>query len=559
MAQLAIRRIQPHDLPDSSFGGKAFGMRKLAVWLPDLQNAVGKVNPSASVFVPATIEIPVEGCRSFILGHQKVLRSLRDAKDDELFSIMQSHKLSAVTGLSWLLNGLKAELAQDPFANASALAIRSSAIGEDSAKDPRAGIYSTVSMALPQGTPKDRLKAVLDGVKGVWASFFSQLARTYVGNEHEIWTPGEGGMGVIIQPIVGSRFSTDGAQFFAPHCAGQFCSVDPYIKLFSNPVVSLVFGHGTTVVDGEVIPQTLHLVDKTGNNQEGIDQPFARAIDLSVVDGSDALRRIHLMGNLRTILSQDPGFELALEYSSPKLGKAPYVNIKRLLSLGIEGVLFAIHNKLRSFMDGSVDVEFALMSGKEPGNWEIHLVQVRRDVTVDASSQMVLPAESGAIESSVFVGHGINEGIRKIVVLDENTIPNQQFWDSLRKLNELASGDGALLITSGIAGTSNPKLGIPFNFTHVSHFSCILEGKRNGKVIASSPATHFLRGLISKKIVFGCVDGDRGAVDLEQIKQSSSHIERVGQYITVYTLEIPATLYANKNLEFGPVRLSLQL
>jgi pyruvate,water dikinase len=118
------------------------------------------------------------------------------------------------------------------------VAVRSSALGEDSAEASFAGLHETILWV--RGAD-----AVWDAVQRCWASLHSAEAQSYA-------TAKAGGMGVAVQRMVDAEVS--GVMFTCNPVSG-----DP-----STVAVNASWGLGTAVVGGEVTPDEYRISKVTG-------------------------------------------------------------------------------------------------------------------------------------------------------------------------------------------------------------------------------------------------------------------------------------------------------
>ncbi|MFW6371298.1 MAG: PEP/pyruvate-binding domain-containing protein, partial [Bacteroidota bacterium] len=128
------------------------------------------------------------------------------------------------------------------------LAIRSSSLFEDSTVQPFSGVFSTY--LLPNNHPdfKVRLKQLINAIKLVYASVYSDDARRYFDAIH--YKIEEEKMAVIIQEVVGNQFD----QYCYPHISGTAQSHNFYPVAHMQPedgFAVIALGLGQYVVSGE--------------------------------------------------------------------------------------------------------------------------------------------------------------------------------------------------------------------------------------------------------------------------------------------------------------------
>ena len=131
------------------------------------------------------------------------------------------------------------------------LAVRSSSMLEDSQFQPFAGVYATYMLANNHDDLKVRLDQLCDAIKLVYASAYSQAAKSYIeatSNRIE-----EEKMAVIIQQMVGQQYET----YDYPHFSGVAHSSNFYPSPGMEPqdgVAAVALGLGRMVVEGGTVP-----------------------------------------------------------------------------------------------------------------------------------------------------------------------------------------------------------------------------------------------------------------------------------------------------------------
>src|SRR6266852_4313909 len=127
------------------------------------------------------------------------------------------------------------------------LAVRSSSLLEDSQYQPFTGVYETFMLGNQQANSEDRLTALSEAIRRVYASTFSRHAKAYV--RATPYRLEEEKMAVILQQVVG----TPHGQRFYPDFSGvvrsrNFYPVPP--MTFEDGIAAVALGLGRAVVDG---------------------------------------------------------------------------------------------------------------------------------------------------------------------------------------------------------------------------------------------------------------------------------------------------------------------
>ena len=131
------------------------------------------------------------------------------------------------------------------FGNAPII-VRSSSLLEDNFGNAFSGKYDSV-FCPNQGSPRQRLDALLDAIRGVYASTMSAEALNYRKRRGVLERDEQ--MALLVQRVSGSTYG----RYFFPQLAGVLYSFNPYVwSREIDPeagVMRLVFGLGTRAVD----------------------------------------------------------------------------------------------------------------------------------------------------------------------------------------------------------------------------------------------------------------------------------------------------------------------
>jgi hypothetical protein len=127
------------------------------------------------------------------------------------------------------------------------LAVRSSSLQEDSQYQPFTGVYETFMLGNQHPDIQVRLEQLMEAIKRVYASTFSQHAKAYV--RAIPYRVEEEKMAVILQQVVGTihgkRFYPDLSGVVRSH---NFYPVPP--MTFADGIAAVALGMGRAVVDG---------------------------------------------------------------------------------------------------------------------------------------------------------------------------------------------------------------------------------------------------------------------------------------------------------------------
>ena len=249
---LTLGRIASRHAP--YVGGKAVALAKIAK------------SPAA---VPQGVCITTEAFEAYLtrtglrdrIALELARTPLAQMRSEELWDLaLRIRGLFLTTEIPKAMRGRLAGRLRGPLAEA-AVAVRSTAIGEDSAGRSFAGLHD--SYINVRG--KDE---VLDRVRQVWASLYSDAALAY--RRQMNLDPATGTMAVLVQEMVFGR------------CSGVVFSTDPTDA--ERLVVEAVYGLNQGLVDGSVEPDHW-VLDRRTLGVLSHDQPKRRRYAVAAADG----------------------------------------------------------------------------------------------------------------------------------------------------------------------------------------------------------------------------------------------------------------------------------
>jgi len=233
---LVVRLGQPDASDPSAVGPKMARLTELRGW---------------GASVPDAFCITTQVFESFLKNHglEPLLKQQESVwTDDDTDSLVKASQQCQTAILAAGIEHATTQLIADAYQSLCHLsgdpflpvAVRSSATGEDAADSSFAGQYDS----LLNVTGPD---ALIDAVRRVWASLFSDRALRYrrqVGRTF-VTSP----MAVIVMPMVAAR------------CAGVAFSADPVTGKRDRIVIETCWGYGEAVVQGLTVPDRI-IVDK---------------------------------------------------------------------------------------------------------------------------------------------------------------------------------------------------------------------------------------------------------------------------------------------------------
>ncbi|MBR1448681.1 MAG: phosphoenolpyruvate synthase [Prevotella sp.] len=515
---------------EGSLGGKGRG-------LAFLDNII-KRHPELNQFENATVQIPktVVLCTDFFdeFMDQNNLWSiaLSDAPDE----IILQHFLRAQ-----LPDSLIADFFTFFEAIKTPIAVRSSSLLEDSHYQPFAGIYSTYM--IPWLEDKyEMLRMLACAIKSVYASVYYRDSKAYMTATQNVIDQEK--MAVILQEVVGRQYG----DLYYPTFSGVLRSLNYYPigdETAEEGIASLALGLGKYIVDGgqtlRVSPYHPHQVLQTSEMETALSDTQTRfyALDMShvgddfKVDDGFNIKKVRVKqadqdGSLQYIASTYDPVDQVIRDGIYEGGRK-IISFCGVLQQGVFPLpeLLQLSQKLGADeMKRPVEIEFACNLGASPhpseggGNGAsvippsggprgaFYLLQIRPIVdskqVLDEDLQQI-PDEQCLLRSHNSLGHGISEDVVDVVYVkmddDFTAANNPQIASEIEQINrrflEAREGTNYILIGPGRWGSSDPWLGIPVKWPHISAARVIVEAGLKNYHVDPSQGTHFFQNLTS--------------------------------------------------------------
>lgn len=551
-----------------SLGGKARGLSFLnkLIYNYKLNNKFEGVE----VHVPPAIALGADVFDQFIDENDLQQFALNCTDDQELnrrFLAAERFPPDALFQLKQFL-----ELIRIP------LSVRSSSLLEDSQYFPFAGVYQTLMLPNNHSNENVRLFELLNAIKRVYASTYSQSAKDYF--EATSYRLEEEKMAVVIQKMVGARH---GRRFY-PDFAGVAKSFNFYPTApqeASDGIVSLALGLGKTVVDGgqhvkfcpahpQVLPQFNSIEVALRNNQQDF---YALNLDGKISDLSAAEDTLIQSFTLKSA-EEDGTLKYAGSTYSPE-NDAIFDGISRS---GQRMVTFAPILKHRLFplpammqyilemgswaMGVPVEIEFAAsLSIPEGSKRKLSLLQMRPlvqrqdmgklEVDEDRQSQLIC-------RSDQILGHGFVDDVHDIVVVDPDRFDRLKSHEVAQELTVMnhklvARQRPYLLVGVGRWGSLDPFLGIPIRWEQISGARVIVEAGLKDMVVTPSQGSHFFHNLTSFQVGYFTVGAPRADSFIDWNWLSAQRAVRKLKYVRHLHFKQPVVVKMNSRKRVGVI------
>ena len=511
---------------DGSLGGKGRG-------LAFLDNVI-KMHPDFNKFEHATVQIPktVVLCTDifdeFMEKNNLYQIALSDASDEEILQAFLRAQLP---------DSLIADFFAFFDATRAPIAIRSSSLLEDAHYQPFAGIYSTYMIPYLEDKYA-MLRMLASAIKGVYASVYYRDSKAYMTATSNVIDQEK--MAVILQEVVGKRYG----DCFYPNISGVLRSLNYYPigdETAEEGIASLALGLGKYIVDGgqtlRVSPYHPDQVLQTSEMDIALKETQTKFYALDMTHVGDDFK-VDDGFNIKTLKvkeadqyypmpQEEPASQHPLQYIASTFD--PYDQVirdgiyesgRKVISFCgvLQQGIFPLPELLQMSMTFGaeamrrpVEIEFACnvtppADNSQPPVGELYLLQIRP--IVDSKQVLdedltVIPDEDCLLRSHMSLGHGISEDVVDVVYVktDDNftAMNNHTIADHVERINRhfLAEGKNYVLIGPGRWGSSDPWLGIPVKWPHISGARVIVEEGLKNYRVDPSQGTHFFQNLTS--------------------------------------------------------------
>ena len=433
------------------------------------------------------------------------------------------------------------------------LAVRSSSLLEDSQYQPFTGVYETFMLSNHHPELSVRLEQLMEAVKRVYASTFSQHAKAYV--RATPYRLEEEKMAVILQQVVGAAH---GERFY-PDFAGvarsyNFYPVPP--MNYGDGIAAVALGLGRAVVDGgkclSFCPRyPRHLVqfssveDILANSQSdfwALELNHAKGAD---TDSAASMREVRFGldaaekdGTLYAVASTYSPDNHAV-YDGVSRAGSRIVSFAPVLKYDVFPLAPLLEQLTKVGEDAfgrPVEIEFAIrlpQNGSEAA--ECGFLQIRPLVLSREGEELRLDEVDPTrlvCQSSKVLGNGRITDLRDVVVVDFHRFErarSQEVARGVAHFNALLSARGVpyLLVGVGRWGSTEPWLGIPVEWDEISGARVIVEAGFRDFRVTPSQGSHFFQNLTAFQVGYFTVNPDAGEgfVDWDWLNATPSMAE----------------------------------
>lgn len=503
---------------DGSLGGKGRGLAFL--------DHVVKIHPQFNSIEGVTVQIP----KTVVLCTD-VFDQFMD--QNNLYDIALSNASDQAILDAFLKAQLPDSYIEDFMvffeATRSPIAIRSSSLLEDSHYQPFAGVYSTYM--IPYLDDKQQMLHMLAAaIKSVYASVYYKSSKAYMAATANVIDQEK--MAVVLQEVVGKTY----ADCYYPNISGVLRSINYYPigdEKAEEGIASLALGLGKYIVDGgqtlRVSPQHPHQVlqmsemdfalKDTQTTFYALDSQHV-GTDFQVDDGFN-IRKLKVKeadkhGSLNYIASTFDPYDQVIRDGLYEGGRkiVSFAGVLQHDVFPLPEILQMSMKYCAEAMRRPVEIEFACnLNADRTGDF--YLLQVRPIVD---SKQMLdedvaaVPDSQCLLRSHNSLGHGISDDITDVVYVKYDdqfsAMNNDRVAADIERINDafLASHNHYIIIGPGRWGSSDPWLGVPVKWPHISAARAIVEVALKNYRVDPSQGTHFFQNLTSFGVGYFTID-----------------------------------------------------
>ncbi len=495
-----------------ALGGKGRGIAFINTLIHYFE--LSKLFPDINITTPKTSIIGSDEFDYFIE---------RNKLQDFIFEETDYEKLKEKFINSHLSSGLRKKMKILLKNITKPIAIRSSSLFEDSLMQPFSGIFATYILPNNNEELNVRLEQALNAIKLVYASIYSNTARTYF--EAVNYKIEEEKMAIVIQEVVGNQY--DGV--FYPHISGTAQSHNYYPVAHMKPdegFAVLAVGLGTYVVEGE---RTFRFSPKYPqieiNSQKDIyktSQVEFFAVNLknqnpNLIEGEDAgLVRMEITDAQKhgTIKHSASVYDFDNERIVPGTDTygplvINFANILRYEYIPLAETISKLLAIIREAMGSPVEIEYAIDLNKDDNSRaSFYLLQIKPlvgnddDYSIDVDkldySDIILYSEKS-------MGNGAVEDINDIVYIDPEIFDNTktiQIAEEVEAINKklMKEGKKYILMGPGRWGTRDQFIGIPVVWPQICNAKVIVEMSLENFPLDASLGSHFFHNVTSMNV-----------------------------------------------------------
>jgi hypothetical protein len=435
------------------------------------------------------------------------------------------------------------------------LAIRSSSLMEDSTMQPFSGIFDTY--LIPNNHPdfNIRLKQLTDAVKLVYSSIYSPHSRRYF--EAINYKLEDEKMAVVIQDVIGTYHH----DHFYPHISGTAQSHNYYPVAHIEPedgFALAALGLGHYVVNGEKAyifsPKYPALEITSPLSLYKDSQVEFLSLDMmnSDVDfcneGSEAnLKRLTLAqaeshGTLNHLASvydpENDRIDPGITSVGPRI--INFANILKYDYVPLARALDLILDVGKEALGSPVEIEYALDLDKaDNGKPSFYLLQIKSMMSGGGEYSFDLDSinqEDLIILAEKSMGNGKVDDITDLIYVKPEKFDKLRTKEIAAEIESYNAGmmkqnSKYVLIGPGRWGTRDPFIGIPVNWSQISHARIIIETSLEDFPLDASLGSHFFHNVTSMNVGYFSIQHNSGTSQIQWDIIEKQEVVRESEFV----------------------------
>ncbi|MBN2484483.1 MAG: hypothetical protein JXB34_00780 [Bacteroidales bacterium] len=404
------------------------------------------------------------------------------------------------------------------------IAVRSSSLSEDSITQPFAGVFDTFLVPNNDSNIEQTLEKVCNSIKLVYASIFSDSARTYFNSIHH--KVEEEKMAIVLQELVGNQYGN----YYYPHISGTAQSYNYYPVANMKPdegfAVAAV-GLGFYVVGGQksyrFSPKYPRVEVYSTKDLMNSTQTAFLAVDLSK-NNIDYLKEGEMasVAQLDIALAEEHGtlnhcasvynpdndrIEAGLNKYGPRV--INFADILKFNYTPLAQTIDIMLNTIEEALGSPVEIEYAVDLTPDRNNLaSFYLLQIKplvgQQLSDDIDLSRIAP-ENTILYTRSSLGNGIVDNICDVIFIDNEKFDKLKTLDMIREIEHLNNimirqNKKYVLIGPGRWGTRDQFLGIPVVWSQISNARVIVEVSLENFPLDASLGSHFFHNITSMNI-----------------------------------------------------------
>ncbi|MEA1887874.1 MAG: PEP/pyruvate-binding domain-containing protein [Bacteroidota bacterium] len=552
---------------EGSIGGKARGLAFINSLIK--KKKLFHKYPGTLITIPRTVVLSTDVFDEFMERNNLYSVGISDLPDEEILKKFVDAELPG-----WVYQDLYAFLS---VSRTYPLAVRSSSKLEDSHYQPFAGIYSTYMLPRVGDNPV-MVKMLSDAIKEVYASVYYKSSKAYMTATANVID--EEKMGIIIQEVCGNRHDN----IYYPTLSGVARSINFYpigSEKAEDGIANIAMGLGKLIVDGGVSlrfspkypAKVLQLSSPSTTLKET--QKLYYALDLDTdsfvpsVDDGVNIKKLKINDDISksTLKKVASTYDLHNNIIRPGIslkGKRiiTFDNILKYSSFPLAEALDFLLELGQKEMGNPVEIEFAANLETESSLPNIfNFLQIRPTVESDQSGKIDLEKvnkEDTIIMSDSALGNGRIRGIYDLIYVKPESfkaVNNEKMVDVIDKINRefIKDAKNYVLIGPGRWGSTDPWLGIPIKWPHISQARVIVESGLPNYRIDPSQGTHFFQNITSFRVGYFTINPfiDDGYYDVDFLN-NTPHVYQ-DEYIRHVRFDKPLSIMIDGRIHKGVI------